>query len=569
MISDPFDRIAARDSLVDGPAGQVANASLVGHTERLERKLYEVRTGVWCLVGNGLSNQTFVEGPEGIIAIDTGESVQEMEAALVELRRHTATEIVAVVYTHFHYVDGTAAIVSEDAEIDLEIWGHERIVANRARVGTEISAAAQRGLVEQFGIFLPDQGPDAVVNVGLGLSYRDPRHAPFAAGFVPPNREIVSPMTTEIAGLTVEFHPAPSDADDNVTIWFPSLGVCVNNLVWPALFNVFAIRGEEYRDPRLLLKGLDHVASLAAEHLVGAHGPPLSGAVQIAAEVEMYRDSIQFLWDQAVRAINQGRTSTEVGAGVVLPEVLADSYLTQQHYGLAEHHARQIFAGLRGWFDGDPANLLPLQPVDHANRMVQGFGGIDEVRRQFDTAIDEGDLRWAIELATWLHRADEGDDADSSRLASALRAVGQSTTSANVRNWTLTRARELDGDLDLSRFRVHRFTRGMVLGTDPELVIHGLRVVVDPDRAAGLNVHVGFEVDGARAGLHLRHHVAVPTSGEGAEIVVQLDHETLAEVLSGRTELGAAVAGGTAHVDGDLDRLSAFCQAFDLDGLVV
>ena len=45
----------------------------------------------------------------------------------------------------------------------------------------------------------------------------------------------------------MEFTPAPSDADDSITIWFPDLGVCVNNLAWPALFNVFAIRGEEYR----------------------------------------------------------------------------------------------------------------------------------------------------------------------------------------------------------------------------------------------------------------------------------------------------------------------------------
>jgi len=27
---------------------------------------------------NGLSNQTFVEGPDGLIAIDTSESVEEM-----------------------------------------------------------------------------------------------------------------------------------------------------------------------------------------------------------------------------------------------------------------------------------------------------------------------------------------------------------------------------------------------------------------------------------------------------------------------------------------------------------
>ena len=55
-------------------------------------------------------------------------------------------------------------------------------------------------------------------------------------------------MKATIAGLAVEFYPAPSDATDSATIWFPELKLAVNNLLWPALFNVFAIRGEEYRD---------------------------------------------------------------------------------------------------------------------------------------------------------------------------------------------------------------------------------------------------------------------------------------------------------------------------------
>jgi len=61
-----------------GPLGQKAHRRHIAHSERLERRLYTPRPGVWCLVGNGLSNQTFIEGPGGLIAIDTGESVEEM-----------------------------------------------------------------------------------------------------------------------------------------------------------------------------------------------------------------------------------------------------------------------------------------------------------------------------------------------------------------------------------------------------------------------------------------------------------------------------------------------------------
>ena len=37
-------------------------------------------------------------------------------------------------------------------------------------------------------------------------------------------------MSVQIAGLACEFTPAPSDADDSITIWFPEKGTCVHNI---------------------------------------------------------------------------------------------------------------------------------------------------------------------------------------------------------------------------------------------------------------------------------------------------------------------------------------------------
>jgi alkyl sulfatase BDS1-like metallo-beta-lactamase superfamily hydrolase len=156
-----------------------------------------------------------------------------------------------VIYTHFDYVAGTAAIAG--AGDTVPVWGHERIVSNRRRVGVELGPVATRGLIHQFGILLPPDGPDGLVNVGL--DFRRAEHAPFTNGFVAPTDTITEAATSTLAGLRVEVTPAPSDADDSVTIWFPELGVAINNLAWPALFNVFPIRGEEYRDPRVLLTG--------------------------------------------------------------------------------------------------------------------------------------------------------------------------------------------------------------------------------------------------------------------------------------------------------------------------
>ena len=122
-----------------------------------------------------------------------------------------------MIYTHFHYVAGTEAILDE-AGREIDIWGHHGIVGNRRRVTSEVSAAASRGLVQQFGMLLDADGPDALINVGLGLEFRRAEHAPFTPGFIPPTQTITGPMTAQIAGLTCAFTPALSDADDSITI---------------------------------------------------------------------------------------------------------------------------------------------------------------------------------------------------------------------------------------------------------------------------------------------------------------------------------------------------------------
>ncbi len=567
----PLDAsFAPNGGLTDvGPEGAVAHRDHLEHTQRLVKKLWEVRPGVWCLVGNGLSNQTFIEGPDGLIAIDTGESNEEMAEALDAVAEVTDRPVVAVIYTHFHYVSGTAAIPGAD---ELPIWGHEGIVGNRKRMGTEVSAAGGRGLVHQFGMLLPSEGPDALVNVGLGLEFRRADHAPFTPGFIPPTETISGPTKATIAGLQVEFELAPSDADDSLTIWFPELSVCVNNILWPALFNVFAIRGEEYRDPRILLTGLDHLISLGAEHQICAHGPPMSGADEIRNEALSYRDSIQFLWDQTVRGINRGLTLDELVQVVQLPDLYKDSYRTAQLYGVAEHHVRQIHCGLRGWFDGHEATMLSMPPAEKATRLIEGFGGADEVRAQAKAALEADDVRWALELSSWLvrcehdetGRVDGGTAEDRALLASALRSVGQRTTSANLRNQCLTRALELEGTLDLSRFRVHRFGRAEVLASPPEQFVHTLRVLVDPQIADGIDEHLRFEfADGTSTGLHIRRCVAVPTDGTAAELAIALTIDTWASLLANKVTFDEAAAAGDVSTIGDPARVRAVLACFD------
>lgn len=568
-IIDSFDP----GNTATGPRGQLAHPDTIAHSDRLVKKLYQVGGKAWSMVGNGLSNQSFVEGPEGIIVIDTGESNEEMAEALKALRKETSAPLAACLYTHFHYVGGTETLLRENG--DLPIWGHAGIQANLDRFGGEIAPRVTRGLVHQFAIGMPEEGPDGLVNVGLGNFFRNPDHAPFTNGYVPAVHTFDTPTKAKIAGLAVEFYPAPSDATDSVTIWFPQLQLAVNNLLWPALFNVFAIRGEEYRDPRILLRGLDELAALDAEHLIGAHGPPLSNQAEVKKRILDQRDAIQFLWDQTVRCANRGLTLNEIIAAIQLPAHFRQHYTSQQFYGVVEHHVRQIYTGLFGWFDEDEANLFPVPAPERSKRLIEGFGGITAVREAVDAALDSADYRWAIELASWLvrsdlnaqGRADAGAPEDRQRLSSALRGVAYSTTSANLRNWCLTRALELDGSNSLERFRGHRFHKRELARRPATESVRLLKVLLRPELAGELEQTLAIcFTEGGVTGLTIRHGVAVPGDGQAADLSLTVSSEHWFDILAGKLKLSQALSDGAIQT-ADPDGTKAFFGCFDLETL--
>lgn len=536
-------------------------------SEVLTAGFNEVRTGVWNFVGNGLSNQTFIEAPEGIIAIDTGESIEEMREALRRLREMTTAPIAAVIYTHFHYVEGTKAIFQEANHVTpLPIYAHEKVKGNKARTLGEISPAYARGLVEQFAIVMPTEGPDATVNVGLGYFYKHPNHAPYTPGYVDATHLLGVRDSLTIAGLKVEAVHSPSDSDDSVNFYFPEIGTCIHNSVWPVLFNVFAIRGEEYRDPRVLIPGIDNIIKWAPEYLVATHGPALKGKENIREKATRYRDSIQFMWDQTVRGINKGWTTDQIASRVTLPSLYDVDYLTSERYGVTEHHVRQIYMGIRGWFDGDESKLFPDEPAERYGKLIAGFGGRAEVAGQCEKAIAADDIRWATELATWLVRSEGATQDERNLLAQCLRVIAQRTPAANIRNWCITRARHLDGSFPMDRFMVHNFNPKFLAESAATGIVHTLRVIMDPDKTEGMNHHIAFTVGDETCGLHIRNSVAVPTDGWGAQSLVTMSRDIFMGVVSGRLPWSEAFAAGDITVSGDIAAVDQFRTSLENKG---
>jgi alkyl sulfatase BDS1-like metallo-beta-lactamase superfamily hydrolase len=109
--------------------------------------------------------------------------------------------------------------------------------------------------------------------------------------------------------------------------------------------------------------------------------------------------------------------------------------------------------------------------------------------------------------------------------------------------------------------------QSLLAGT-PQAALHLLRVMLDPDRAAGIDLHIALDLgDGRRAGLHIRNSVSVATDGEGASETVHITWPDLANVLGGGGTLAALLDSGRASITGDAPGVRAALASFDAPGL--
>ena len=239
------------------------------------------------------------------------------------------------------------------------------------------------------------------------------------ASFFAPTRVFDDKLDIVLAGVRFEFRYAPSEADDEIVMWLPDLGVLLSAEViqGECLANVHTLRGTRYRDPVRWYQTIDMMRGFNAAHMVPAHGRPVSGAEHVADVLCVYRDAIQFIHDQTIRHMNFGMSPDELAEAIpALPPHLAGHAWLGEYYGTVKHSVRQVYSGQLGWFDGDPASLDPLPRAERSRRMVEMMGGAEAVRAAARGAL--GRVRLALGRRT-------GDAAGAPRHRRRRRAQAQ------------------------------------------------------------------------------------------------------------------------------------------------
>ncbi len=194
--------------------------------------------------------------------------------------------------------------------------------------------------------------------------------------------------------------------------------------------------------PRYLAEAIELFAG-QSDVAFASHHWPAWGTSDIVAFLTQQRDLYAYLHDQTLRLINQGYIHSEIAEMIELPPDLDRAWHARGYYGSANHNVKAIYQRYLGWFDANPAHLWQHPPEAAGARYVQAFGGVDATVAKAKDFFEQGDLRFAAELASHAVFAEPDHDAARELLAAVLERLGYGAENATWRNSYLTGAQEL------------------------------------------------------------------------------------------------------------------------------
>jgi alkyl sulfatase BDS1-like metallo-beta-lactamase superfamily hydrolase len=545
---------------LDEPAPDTAHPSLWRQGQLLIRDgLFEVVPGIYQLRGFDLSVMSVIEGETGVIVIDPLISKETAAAAWALYQEHRGPRtVVAMIYTHSHidHFGGVKGVIDE-ADVDagrIAVIAPEGFMEEAVAENVFVGTAMGRRSDFMYGAALP-KGPAAQIGCGLGqtTSTGEPT-------LIPPTVDITATgQELTIDGVRIVFQVTPgTEAPAEMNFYFPDhKALCTAENTSHTLHNIVTLRGAQVRDARRWAAYLTETIDLWGDDLevvFASHHWPTWGRERAVEFLAMQRDMYAYLHDQTLRLMNLGYVGAEIAEMLEMPPALAKQWHTHGYYGSVSHNVKAVYQRYLGWYDGNPAHLWPHPPVAAAERYVSAMGGADAAVALAQTAFDEDDLRWTVEVLNHVLFADEHHEAARALQARAFERIAFGAENGTWRNVFLVGAKELrDGEPATA---ANRGAPDLLGALSVEQMLSSVAIRIDGPKAWDEHLVLSFVITDLeetyvfelRNGVanHRRTSEPAPDS-----TTLSLARRTLIGLFTGRVDFAAALADGTIALDGD------------------
>ena len=250
-----------------------------------------------------------------------------------------------------------------------------------------------------------------------------------------------------------------------------------------------------------------------------------------------------------------------------LPDTLAKQWYCRSYYGTVFHDVVAQYNLRLGFFDGVPANLHRLPPVENGKRYVEFMGGADAVLQKAQKYYDKGEYRWVAEVVNHVVFADPKNVSAKHMLADAYEQLGYQSEASSWRNFYLTGAMEL-------RNGVHKVPFGSSQSPDTikamplEMFLDYQGVRLNADRAAGKSISFNFIMTDTKENYlvgveNSALHYSKGKTSDAADASVSMSRTDLNDVMMGVTTMQKQIIAGKAKITGNTQKLGEFVSWLD------
>jgi alkyl sulfatase BDS1-like metallo-beta-lactamase superfamily hydrolase len=540
----------------------------------LEFGLYEVKPGIYQARGFDLANMTFIRGKTGWIVIDVL-TVPETARAALKFVNDTLgyRPVVAVIISHSHgdHFGGIRGVVTDE---DLR-EGRIEIIAPKGFMHESISENLYAGIAMvrrksyTYADLVP-KSPYGNVDMAIGKAV-----ASGEPGILPPTRSIdLAYEEMEIDGVRMVFQNTPgTEAPAEMNTWLPDFKAfwAAENVVG-SLHNVLTLRGAPVRDTMAWAKYINEAMyrfTNQADVLFQSHNWPRWGSERIHQVMRDQRDMYANLNNQVLHLANQGVTINEVHNMYEPPQSLQKAWYARGYHGSYQHNSRAVIQRYLGFWDANPATLVPLSPDDSAPLYVEMMGGAEKILAKGNELFAAGKYHHAIEIVNKLVYAEPQNRAAKDLLADCFEQLGYQYESPALRNSFLSGAKELrDGVVPVHATKIGA---DFVRATTTQMFLDYLAIQLDSRKAEGLAFKINLITPdtGETFLVELSNATMTTIAGfqaEDAALTLTINRSDLEELMIGRAKLMEQVQAGLAKMAGNpkvLMQLAAAVTKFD------
>jgi alkyl sulfatase BDS1-like metallo-beta-lactamase superfamily hydrolase len=540
-----------------------------GLYEVLPDKIYQVR-------GYDLANITFIKGKTGWLVFDPATAKETAAAALKFINEQLGERpVTAVIYSHSHgdHFGGVHGVVDEadvrsgKVPVIAPIGFMDHAVSENVYAGN----AMTRRLFYQYGVLLP-RSPFGHVDQSIGKNV-----AAGNLGLIPPSvvvKDDIEEITVD--GVKMIFQNTPgTEAPAEMNTYFPEM-----KAFWAAenitgtVHNIYTLRGALVRDALKWSKNINDALyhfGTEAEVMFASHSWPRWGNDRVQEVLRAQRDIYANLNNEVLHLANQGVTVNEIHNVYTPPKSLQDQWAAHSYHGSEEHNSRAVVNRYLGYWDANPATLIPLSPRDSAPLYVEMMGGSAKIIAKGTELYNQGKYRHAMEILNKLVFAEPDNQAAKDLLADVYEQIGYQKESPSVRNSFLAGAFELRNGIPTG---ASTKTSGpdMIRAMTTELWLDFLGIRLDSKKAEGIAFIINLVTpdNGEKFVVELSNATLTNIEGVQAEkpdLTITINRSDLEQTMMGAVSFDDQITSGKAKLVGDskpYEQLKTMLVQFDM-----